>query len=56
MEVPETDGMDIRNVCSVMITGHPGIDHVINDYGGAAKVPGARAIVMDYQAARRGKV
>ncbi len=55
MEVPETDGMDIHNVCSVMITGHPGIDHVINDYGDAANVPGARAIVMDYQAARRGE-
>lgn len=48
MEVPETDGMDLHNVCSVMITGNPGISHVINGYGSPAYTAGTRSIIVDF--------
>lgn len=49
MEVPEVPGMNLHNVCSVMITGNPGISHVINSYGAPAYSGGARSIIKDFQ-------
>ena len=49
MEVPEVPGMNLHNVCSVMITGNPGISHVINGYGANAYTAGARCIIKDFQ-------
>lgn len=53
MEVPEVDGMNVHNVCSVMITGNPGISHVINGYGAGANTAGVRSIVIDFQEERK---
>ena len=52
MEVPDVDGMNLHNVCAVMITGNPGITHVINDYGEPAYTGGTRSIITDFQKKR----
>lgn len=52
MEVPEADGMNLHNVCSVMITGNPGVSHVINSYGSPAYSAGTRSTVIDFQKER----
>ncbi len=55
MEVPENNGMDLHNVCAVMITGNPGISHVINTYGGPCYAGGTRAIIVDFAKEREKK-
>lgn len=49
MEVPKKEGIEIHNVCSVMITGNPGIKHVINDEGNSAATAGKRSIICEYR-------
>lgn len=48
MEVPEREEIKVHNVCSVMITGNPGISHVINEEGAAADNPGERQEIREY--------
>ena len=48
MEVPDTTGVKVHNICSVMLTGNPGIDHVINNTGGGVYTAGARQFIIDY--------
>lgn len=48
MEVPECEEMKVHNICSVMITGNPGISHVINEEGAAADNPGERQEIREY--------
>ncbi len=49
MEVPEgTEGIRVHHICTVMITGNPGITHIINEQGDAVVTPGARAVILDY--------
>ena len=48
MEVPEQENIKVHNICSVMITGNPGISHVINNEGKAANQPGERKIIREY--------
>lgn len=50
MEVPDVEGVKIHNTCAIMITGNPGISHVINDQGEACRVAGDRKIIVEYQA------
>ena len=52
MEVPDHEGVKIHNICSVMLSGNPGITHVINDDGDAVMTSGARAIIVDYSGGR----
>lgn len=49
MEVPE-DAEDIRvhNICTVMITGNPGMSHIINEEGDAVTHGGARAVITEW--------
>lgn len=47
-EVPDTDGVKLYNICSVMLAGNPGISHVINNTGGAVTVAGNRQQVVQY--------
>lgn len=49
MEVPDQEKVRIHNICSIMITGNPGISHVINNWGGASQKPGERQIIIEYQ-------
>lgn len=48
MEVPEKPGIKIHNVCAIMITGNPGISHVINREGEPCNHPGTRQIIREY--------
>lgn len=50
MEVPDREGVRVHNICTVMITGNPGMSHVINNTGGAVKTAGAREIIREYEA------
>ncbi len=50
MEVPNEEGVKIHQVCVIMITGNPGISHVINDQGDACKLAGDRKIIVEYAA------
>ena len=49
MEVPNQKGVKIHQVCAIMITGNPGISHVINDQGDECKVAGDRKIIVEYE-------
>lgn len=48
-EVPDVDGVKVHNVCSVVLNGHPGISHVINEAGNAVTRSGNVARVMEYE-------
>lgn len=49
MEVPEkSEEIRVHHICTVMITGNPGITHIINEQGDAVVTPGARAVILDY--------
>jgi hypothetical protein len=49
MEVPEAEGIKIHNICAIMITGNPGISHIINEDGEACLTGGERQIIREYQ-------
>ena len=49
MELPEGQDVKAHNVCAVMITGNPGIDHVINMLGDSCMNGGDRAIIREYE-------
>ena len=49
VELPEGDGIKAHHVCAVMITGNPGISHVINELGEHCYTGGARAIIKEYE-------
>lgn len=49
VELPEGDGIKAHHVCAVMITGNPGISHVINELGEHCYTGGARAIITEYE-------
>ncbi|MBO5032771.1 MAG: sialidase [Lachnospiraceae bacterium] len=49
MELPDKEGVKVHHICAIMITGNPGIRHVINEAGDAADYPGARSIIIEYE-------
>lgn len=48
-EVPDVEGVKVHNVCSVVLNGHKGISHVINEAGNAVTRAGNVARVMEYE-------
>lgn len=51
MELPESaPDIRIHNICTVMITGNPGISHIINEQGKAVLNAGEREIITEYPA------
>lgn len=48
MEVPVHQDVKIHNVCAIMITGNPGITHVVNEDGGSCMKAGDRQIITEY--------
>ena len=48
MEVPDVAGVTVHNICSVMLTGNPGTDHVINNTGSGVYSGGARQYIVNY--------
>lgn len=49
MEVPDQNGVKVHNICSVMITGNPGMSHVLNDSGDSVMNSGDRAVICEYE-------
>lgn len=47
MEAPEGEDIKIHHVIAVMITGNPGITHVLNELGGPLITPGAKDMILD---------
>ena len=47
-EMSEAPDVKVHNVCVVMITGNPGISHIINELGNSATSPGQREIIREY--------
>ena len=48
MEVPAAKEVKFHNICDVMLSGHPGITHIVNDSGDAVVTGGSRALITDY--------
>ncbi len=49
MEVPDRPGVRIHHICTVMLNGHPGMEHIVNDQGGAVGSITAREIICEYE-------
>lgn len=49
MEIPDRENVKVHNICSVMITGNPGISHVINNSGDPVNVAGERKVIVEYE-------
>ncbi len=49
MEAPECEDVKIHNICTVMITGNPGISHIINGSGKAVMTAGAREVICEFE-------
>lgn len=49
MEAPrEAENVRVHNICTVMITGLPGMKHIINEDGDAVLTGGARAVLTEW--------
>ncbi len=49
METPRGDGIDIRHIITVLLSGNPGMQHVINDTGGPVIKQGDEQMVLHYK-------
>lgn len=49
MEIPENEHVNVHHICTVMLTGHPGMKHIINEKGDAVWYAGERSVMIDYQ-------
>lgn len=46
VEMPDKEGVRIENICTVMLTGYPGMEHVVNDSGEGVFFAGARQVLQ----------
>lgn len=49
VEVPDVEGVKLHNTLTVMLNGHPGIEHVINNSGSSVKSAGSTARIKEYE-------
>ena len=49
MEIPDRAGVKVHNLITVMLTGHPGMEHGINDSGMSVLQGGQTARIIDYE-------
>ncbi|MCM1283021.1 MAG: sialidase [Roseburia sp.] len=49
MECPDAPGVRVEHICTVMLNGYPGMEHIINDSGGAVIRTGERQILLEYE-------
>lgn len=49
MEVPDQIGVKVHNICTVMLSGYPGINHIINESGAAVTYAGERKVICEYE-------
>lgn len=48
IEIPDKAAVKIHNSCTVMLNGHPGISHLINNSGKSVERALDRAIILEY--------
>lgn len=48
MEAPEDADVRVHHICTVMITGNPGMSHIINAEGDGVMTGGARAVILEW--------
>lgn len=48
MEAPKKPGINITNICTVMLNGYPGMRHIINDEGKSVHKISQRQIITKY--------
>lgn len=49
MEVPENaSGIKVHNICTVMLTGNPGLSHIINESGEPVYHAGERSVITEW--------
>ncbi len=49
MEVPDREGVKVHNICTVMLTGYPGMNHIINESGDSVTYAGQRNVICEYE-------
>lgn len=49
VELPDKAGVKVHNICTVYLTGNPGMSHIINDSGNGVFSPSQREIIIDYE-------
>lgn len=49
MEVPDKEGVKVHNICTVMLTGYPGMEHIINNEGKSVMQAGERQVICEYE-------
>lgn len=49
MEVPDKDGVKIHNICTVMLNGYPGMEHIVNAEGKSVMQAGERQVICEYE-------
>lgn len=49
MEVPDREGVKVHNICTVMLTGYPGMNHIINESGDSVIYAGQRNVICEYE-------
>ena len=49
MEVPDKNGVKVHNICTVMLTGYPGMNHIINESGDSVTFAGERKVICEYE-------
>ena len=49
VEMPDNEGVSMHHVITVMLTGNPGMQYVINNAGSSVVTPGAEAMILDYK-------
>lgn len=49
MEVPDKEGVKVHNICTVMLTGYPGMEHIVNEEGRSVMQAGERQVICEYE-------
>ena len=49
MKMPDKDGVAVHNICTVLLTGYPGMEHIINEAGGSVMSAGERQVICEYE-------
>lgn len=49
MELPDAEGVRVHHICTVMLTGYPGMEHIINDAGESVTYAGEVQLLIDYE-------
>ena len=45
----DKNGVKVHNICTVMLTGYPGMNHIINESGDSVTFAGERKVICEYE-------